>query len=126
MRYKTSTIFGIIGLLAGFAYTIYRIWNFVLDVNAVRSVEYVNEEIFPNFQLYTTVGLLWSFLFILIALVVSIISLIYIIKINRKPYKNGYKVLIITNAIGLITPFFVGSIILLIDGIIGIKKLKHD
>ena len=124
MRNKISTALEIVGLLAGFAYTIYKIWNFVFAVNAIKSIEYVNEEIFPNFQLYTTAGLMLDLLFIVIALVVGVVSLIYVMKATKAPHRNYYKTLIIANVIGLITPFFIGSIILLIDSAIKFKNFK--
>ncbi len=124
MQPKKLLILGWIGIVAGFAATVYGLWNLILDFQAIKRITYVNENVFPNWSLYTSVGLLWSFIAVCLAVAVGIISIICLVKLSKNPAKGYPKLLIIANVVGLISPFFFGSIIILISAALGFKYRK--
>ena len=124
MKSKLSFWLILIGLIIGIGYSIWIIYGLIESQKAISSVSYVNPEAFPNFELYTKVGMISSWVFVIVGVILLIFIGINLVKINKKPNKRNFKFIIILSTLGFITSIFYGAILMLIGGVIGYNTNK--
>jgi uncharacterized membrane protein len=117
MKSKISFWLIFLGLIAGAGYSVWIIYGLIKSQRILSDVSYANPEVFSNLELYTQVGVVSSWISVILGIVLLIFIAINLLK--KKPSKRNFKFIIILSAIGLITSIFYGAILMLIGGIVG-------
>lgn len=124
MKSKLIFIIIIIGIIIGFLFSLITLWDNAQFYISSKHITF-NEEILPNWNLYLKIGVILSLISSIAGLILSIILVIYLLKIKKKPTKKNFIVISILGAVGLLTNFRLGAILVLIGGIIGIYRYKN-
>jgi hypothetical protein len=124
MKNKLAFWLILVGIIVGIVYSIWIINGLIESQKILSSVSYVDPSVFPDFEFYTQVGMISSWIFVILGFILLILIGINLNKIYKKPNRRNYKFIIIFSIIGIFTSIFYGAIVMLIGSVIGYKSIK--
>lgn len=119
MKHKLAFWLILTGLIIGLAYSIWIAYGLIQSQKILSDVSYANSQTFSNFELYTKIGMISSYISLILGLILSGFIAINLIKLYKKPNKRNFKFIVILSALGLVTSIFYGAVLTLMGGIIG-------
>lgn len=124
MKSKLSFWLILIGLIIGISYSIWIVYGLFESQKILSNITHLNSQTIPNFELYTKVGMISSWGFVIIGFFLLVFIGINLLK-NKNPNKRNFKFIIILSSIGIITSIVYGAILILIGGIIGYNTASN-
>lgn len=121
MKSDTCFILILIGLILGFFISLIGIVQFFIFSSINQTFI---KELYNSFGMDHQAMMIWNLISSIIGLFLSLVTIIYTIKINKKPTKTDYIAIIVIGAIGLVFGMGVGGALILIGGIVGVININ--
>lgn len=123
MKYKLNFWLILIGLIIEIGYSVWIAYGLIQSQNILSSLNSVNSIAISDFELYTQIAMISSWVSVIAGILLSVFIGINLFK-NKKPTKRNFKFIIILSVVGLVTSIIYGALLTLIGGIIGYSSTK--
>lgn len=120
---STPFILVLIGVILGFFGTLSGVARYIFFRSDMMNAMH-NTFIPAGFDL--NVLLLLGLIFTSIGLILTIISLVFLLRIKNAPAKNDFIVLIVLGSMSVIVGSFLSGVLILTGGIIGVVQLNKN